>query len=81
MRHSNLGGAAELPTPNGEPAPVFGSRLKATPVPLRSSRLPNTMACTITAVPRWCGTPCSSRYVTARGLFQDEKTALTAARS
>ena len=32
--------------------PVAGSRVKPTPVPELSSRLPNTMACTLTAVPR-----------------------------
>jgi hypothetical protein len=32
--------------------PVAGSRVKPTPVPERSSRLPKTIACTFTAVPR-----------------------------
>jgi hypothetical protein len=34
---------------------VFGSRVKATPVPESSPMLPNTMVTTFTAVPRSCG--------------------------
>ena len=39
-------------SPYSPVAPVAGSRVKPTPVPEVSSRLPNTMACTLTAVPR-----------------------------
>ena len=42
-------------------APVAGSRVKPTPVPDRSSRLPNTMAWTLTAVPRSWAMPSWSR--------------------
>ncbi len=42
-------------------APVAGSRVNPTPVPERSSRLPNTMAWTLTAVPRSWAMPSCSR--------------------
>ena len=42
-------------SPYGPFSPVAGSRVKPTPVPDWSSRLPNTIACTFTAVPRSCG--------------------------
>ena len=39
-------------SPNRTFAPVFGSRVNATPVPESSPMLPNTMVTTLTAVPR-----------------------------
>ena len=39
-------------SPNSAFSPVAGSRVKATPVPDFSFRLPNTMGCTLTAVPQ-----------------------------
>jgi len=42
-------------SPYGVLSPVDGERVKPTPVPLVSSRLPKTMACTFTAVPRSWG--------------------------
>ncbi len=39
-------------SPYSPVAPVAGSRVKPTPVPDSLSRLPNTMAWTLTAVPR-----------------------------
>ena len=42
-------------SPYSPGAPVAGSRVNPTPVPEFSSRLPNTMACTLTAVPRSWG--------------------------
>ena len=49
--------------------------MKPTPVPELSSRLPKTMACTLTAVPRSWGMRSRLRYVTARGPFQEPNTA------
>ena len=39
-------------SPNRAFSPVAGLRVKATPVPLLLPLLPNTMACTLTAVPQ-----------------------------
>ena len=41
--------------------PVDGSRVKATPVAQSSPMLPNTIACTLTAVPQSSGMLCSRR--------------------
>ena len=60
---------------------MAGLRVKSTPVPESTLRLPKTMACTVTAVPRSSGIPSCSRYARARSLFQERKTASTAARS
>ena len=49
----NLSGLS-LTTTNMDGLPVIGLRENSTPVPERSSRFPNTIACTVTAVP-----PCS----------------------
>ncbi len=57
-------------------APVAGSRVNPTPVPEFSSRLPNTMAWTLTAVPRSCGMCSRLRYATARVPVHDVNTAL-----
>lgn len=51
--------------------PVAGLREKATPVALLSLKLPNTIAWTVTAVPWRPVMRFSSRYFTARGVFQD----------
>ena len=42
-------------------SPVEGLRVKATPVADVSPMLPNTMACTLTAVPQLSGRLCSLR--------------------
>ena len=42
-------------------SPVDGSRVNATPVAQSSPRLPNTIACTLTAVPHSAGMPFSLR--------------------
>ena len=42
-------------SPLGSGAPVTSSRLKATPDPLESPLLPNTICCTFTAVPQESG--------------------------
>jgi hypothetical protein len=42
-------------SPYGLFSPVAALRVNPTPVPELSSRLPNTIACTFTAVPRSCG--------------------------
>ena len=55
--------------------PDAGSRVKATPVPLVSPRLPNTMVQMLTAVPRSCGIRSRRRYSRARSVFQELKTA------
>ena len=39
-------------SPNRAFSPVAGLRVNATPVPEFSPELPNTMACTLTAVPQ-----------------------------
>ena len=49
--------------------------MKPTPVAEVSPMLPNTMVCTLTAVPRLCGMSFSLRYVIARGFIHDLKTA------
>ena len=48
-------------SPYSASAPVEGSRVKATPVADVSPMLPNTMACTVTAVPQASGMPFSLR--------------------
>jgi hypothetical protein len=50
-------------SPNKRRAPFFGSRVNATPVAESSPMLPNTIACTFTAVPivRGCSRSCGSR--------------------
>ena len=60
---------------------MAGLRVKRTPVPESTLRLPKTIAWTVTAVPRSAGMPSRSRYVRARSLFQERKTASIAARS
>ncbi len=55
--------------------------MKATPVAEVSPRLPKTIACTLTAVPQSSGIRCSLRYVLARSLSQDLKTAPIAPQS
>ena len=52
---------------------VEGFLVKATPVALLSSKFPNTIACTFTAVPQWSGISFNFRYVTARLFCQDKK--------
>ena len=42
-------------SPYSRLSPVDGSRVKATPVPESPPMLPNTIDCTLTAVPRSCG--------------------------
>src|SRR2546422_491509 len=56
-------------------SPVAGLRVKATPVPEVGPRFPNTMVCTLTAVPRSWGILLKLREVMARGLFHDSNTA------
>ncbi len=58
-----------------------GSRLWATPVPEALPRLPNTIACTVAAVPQSSGMPCTARKATARALLQERKMAPMAAKS
>ena len=48
-------------SPNRRRSPVFGSRVKATPVPESAPRLPKTMDTTLTAVPRSCAILLNSR--------------------
>ena len=48
-------------SPTRPGAPVLGSRLKATPVPDRSPRLPNVIAWTVTAVPKSSAMPSTRR--------------------
>ncbi len=49
--------------------------MNATPVPERAPRLPNTMACTLTAVPPRFVMPWILRYLTARSLSHEPNTA------
>ncbi|CKR63644.1 Uncharacterised protein [Mycobacterium tuberculosis] len=44
-------------SPNGSLAPVIGLREDSTPAPEFAVRLPNTIACTTTAVPPWSSRP------------------------
>ena len=53
-----------------------GSRVKPTPVPDASPRLPNTIAMTVTAVPHSSGTPWMRRYSVAFLANQESKTAV-----
>ena len=59
-------------------SPVAGSRVNATPVPDVSPMLPNTIACTFTAVPQFPGISFILLYTIALGLSQLLNTALTA---
>ena len=43
--------------------------------------LPNTIACTFTAVPQLAGMACSSRYLMARAFIQEPNTAPMAPQS
>ena len=61
--------------------PVAGLRVNATPVAQSSPRFPNTIACTLTAVPIAAEMPCILRYTSARGLFHDRNTAPIAPQS
>ena len=49
--------------------------MKATPVPLVSPRLPNTIVQMFTAVPRFCGIRSRRRYSRARSVFHELNTA------
>ena len=62
-------------SPEGSGAPVTSSRENATPEPLVSPLLPNTMRCTLTAVPQASGMRFSRRYLTARSPSHESKTA------
>ena len=62
-------------------APVEGSRVNSTPVPLSSPILPNTIAWMFTAVPIFSSILLSLRYSIARSFIQLSNTALIAARS
>ena len=42
-------------------SPVEGSRVKHTPVAQSVPMLPNTIACTLTAVPQFAGMSCNRR--------------------
>jgi hypothetical protein len=55
--------------------------VKATPVAEVSPMLPNTMACTFTAVPQLAGMAWSSRYLMARLFIQEPNTAPMAPQS
>ena len=55
--------------------------MKATPVALVSPRLPNTIACTLTAVPQSAGMSFSRRYTRARSLRHEPNTAPIAPQS
>ena len=68
-------------SPVGPLSPVAGSRVKTTPLPEASSRLPKTIAWTVQAVPRLSGIPSCLRYSTARSPNQESNTAATDARS
>ena len=68
-------------SPYSPRSPLPGLREKSTPVPLSSPRLPNTIAMMMHAVPMSWEIPWNSRYVMARGLFQELNTASTAALS
>ncbi len=48
-------------SPDGSLSPVTSSRLKATPVAQSSPLLPNTICCTLTAVPQSSGMRFSRR--------------------
>ena len=62
-------------------SPVAASRVKATPVADVSPMLPNTMACTFTAVPHSSGILLSLRYSLALSFIQLSNTASTAPHS
>jgi hypothetical protein len=59
-------------------SPVEGFLVKATPVPDVSPILPNTIACTLTAVPQSPGISFILLYTMALSLSQERNTALTA---
>ena len=62
-------------------SPVAASRVKATPVADVSPMLPNTIACTVTAVPHSAGMLFSLRYRIARSFIQLLNTAQMAPQS
>ena len=62
-------------SPLGSGAPVTSSREKATPEPLVSPLLPNTICWTLTAVPQSSGMWLMRRYSTARSPVQESNTA------
>ncbi len=68
-------------SPNSFFSPVAGLRVNATPVPDLSPELPNTISCTLTAVPQEYGISFMRRYTSARGLSHERNTALTASSS
>ena len=68
-------------SPNSPGSPVAGLRVNTTPEPESADKLPNTMDCTTTAVPRSCAMRSRFRYAMARGPFQLRKTASMAPRS
>ena len=49
--------ASNRTSPYSTGSPVAGLRVNATPVAESAPRLPNTIACTVTAVPRSSGMP------------------------
>src|SRR5437899_8490165 len=57
-------------------SPLAGSRVNATPVALVSPILPNTIVCTLTAVPQSCRQWCSAIWArrARRGLRSEEHT-------
>jgi hypothetical protein len=65
----------------GARSPVAGSRVNATPVAERMSRLPNTIVWMLTAVPRSSSMPSTRRYALARAPSHERKTARIARRS
>jgi hypothetical protein len=68
-------------SPDRPGAPVAKSRENATPEPLVSPLLPNTICWTLTAVPQSSGMPSARRYSTARLPSQEPNTARIAWRS
>ena len=64
-------------SPHTPGSPVDGSRVKHTPVPEVSPRLPKTIWTMFTAVPRSSGMACARRYTWARGVSHESNTALT----
>ena len=65
-------------SPLNKSSPVPASRLKQTPVAEVSPILPNTIACTLTAVPHSSGILSILRYRIARSFIQELNTAQTA---
>ena len=73
--------AFERKSPLGRGAPVISSRENATPEHDVSPLLPNTICCTLTAVPQSSGMRLMRRYSTARLPIQESNTATIAWRS